>query len=485
MAADTGWTTGDDTRTNEATSNDINGLAGLDTLDMSAVTVGIDLNLVSGAISSAETGIDTVRNVEIFRLGSGNDFLTGSDGNDIVLAGDGADELNGGLGRDILGGGAGDDILRGGTGVANELVGGAGNDVYYSDAAGDSVVESAGEGTDLVNTTRASFVLSANVENLIYAGGNSFVGIGNSGDNVITGGNAADTLAGRDGNDTLVGGGGAANTLIGGLGDDVYTVSAIGDSIVEAVGEGIDTVVTTLGSFRLGANVENLTASASLAFVGFGNALDNVITGGALGDTLTGLDGNDTLRGGTGSANTLIGGNGNDLYVVEAAGDTIVELSAGGTDTVETARAVFTLAAEVENLAFTGNGNNTGIGNAAANAMNGGAGNDLLAGLGGDDILTGGDGYDMFRFSETGNDTITDFVTRVDKILLSNTAFSHTATVDFVLGTAATGTNSAILYDQATGALAFDADGTGAGAAVSIANLGAATILAANDVIFY
>ncbi len=51
-------------------------------------------------------------------------------------------------------------------------------------------------------------------------------------------------------------------------------------------------------SIELIANVENLTYTGVDAdpFVGTGNALNNVITGGDLADTLSGLGGNDTLE---------------------------------------------------------------------------------------------------------------------------------------------------------------------------------------------
>jgi serralysin len=50
-----------------------------------------------------------------------------------------------------------------------------------------------------------------------------------------------------------------------------------------------------------------------------------------------------------------------------------------------------------------------------------------------------------------------------------------------MVGAAATGDDHRIVYDQATGALYFDADGNGAGAAVQFAQLGAGTVLAASD----
>ena len=79
------------------------------------------------------------------------------------------------------------------------------------------------------------------------------------------------------------------DTLIGGAGADTYNVSNAGDVITEAAGGGTDTVRTTLSSYTLGANVENLTFSGAAGnFAGTGNALVNTITGGTGNDTLDG-----------------------------------------------------------------------------------------------------------------------------------------------------------------------------------------------------
>ncbi len=124
----------------------------------------------------------------------------------------------------------------------------------------------------------------------------------------------------------MLDGGGDLDTMIGLGGDDTYIVDDVGDVVVEAVGAGTDGVETLMAALSLEtmANVENLTYTGVDAdqFVGAGNALGNVITGGDLADTLTGLAGADTLDGGLG-ADTMVGGTENDVYIVDETGDVV------------------------------------------------------------------------------------------------------------------------------------------------------------------
>jgi serralysin len=125
-----------------------------------------------------------------------------------------------------------------------------------------------------------------------------------------------------------------------------------------------------------------------------GNDVRNVLTSGA---------GNDTLDGGRG-ADRMVGGNGDDVYKVDNSRDEVVEAAGQGTDTVEVS-SDYSLAANVENLLFTGSAsaflNGNGLDNlidasAAAQrvTVNGGGGNDEILGGGGGDKLTGGNGND-------------------------------------------------------------------------------------------
>jgi Ca2+-binding RTX toxin-like protein len=140
----------------------------------------------------------------------------------------------------------------------------------------------------------------------------------------VVGGTGADTLVGSNGDNVLEGGAGN-DSMSGGLGNDTYFVNAAGDVVTESLDQGTDTVSTSLNSYTLGANVENLVGTRGglllgTTFSGTGNALANLIVGTNGADTLSGGDGNDTLVGGgtnalndlLSAADTLNGGAGND-----------------------------------------------------------------------------------------------------------------------------------------------------------------------------
>ncbi|PPD45290.1 MAG: calcium-binding protein [Methylobacter sp.] len=301
--------------------------------------------------------------------------------------------------------------------------------------------------------------------------------IGNRGDNVLSGWGGDDSLSGGAGNDTLFGNTGT-DKLNGGEGDDTFVVDVTGDMVIEAANEGID-MVKSSASFTLSANVENLALLGIEDINGTGNTLSNDISG---------TSGDNILNGGMG-IDKLKGGLGNDIYVVDLSQDSVLENADSGIDQIQSG-ASYSLPTNVEHLFLTGNaaingiGNTQGnalIGNSAANSLDGGIGFDLLVGGLGNDKLTGGPGMDSFRFnaSPTGNiDTITDFTVNDDTIQLDNAIFAKlasTGTLDsalFVKAAAAIGADDYIIYTPTTGALAYDADGNGAGAKVQIAQLG-------------
>jgi Ca2+-binding RTX toxin-like protein len=98
--------------------------------------------------------------------------------------------------------------------------------------------------------------------------------------------------------------------------------------VTELAGQGTDTVNTSLSSFTLGANVENLTFDnvAGAGVYGYGNDLAN---------TIIGNDNSNLLDGGAG-ADTLTGGGGVDNFVFNAGqanGDVVTDFNGLGAAT--------------------------------------------------------------------------------------------------------------------------------------------------------
>ncbi len=417
----------DNTITGNSLDNTLSGLAGNDTLyggygsdtldggagaDTMAGSTGNDTYRVNEAgdtvVELSGEGSDKVVSdidytlgdyVENLELAQNSTAITGTGNSlDNTISGNSlGNTLSGLTGNDTLYGGAGSDTLDGGTGE-DTMSGGSDNDLYLVDNTGDSIVESADEGTDHVQSS-VNFTLSNNVENLTLMAG-AVQGTGNDLANVIIGNDADNILDGQ----------GGADTMTGGLGNDTYMVNDAADTVVEAVGEGTDTVVTS-SDYTLTADVENLTLTGTASISGIGNDLDNVIIGNSGNNTLIGGAGNDLLQGGAG-ADTMTGGLGDDSYVVDDVADTIIETAGEGTDSVE-ASSDYTLTANMENLTLTGSASVSGtgndldnviVGNSGNNILMGGAGNDLLQGGSGSDYLIGGAGIDTLE-GGSGNDT--------------------------------------------------------------------------------
>ena len=142
--------------------------------------------------------------------------------------------ITGTAGNDLIKGTAGNDTIDGLTG-ADTLVGGAGDDTYLVNVTGQVITETATGGRDTIITSQTGVTLSAYVENLTYTGSSTFKGVGNSLDNMITGGSGNDQLTGGAGNDTLNGGDGN-DKLFGGLGDDVLRGSPGSDTLIGDAG---------------------------------------------------------------------------------------------------------------------------------------------------------------------------------------------------------------------------------------------------------
>jgi len=391
-------------------------------------------------------------------------FINGNNSADVLVGTNEADQISGFAGDDVLFGLAGADLLNGGSG-ADAMAGGSGNDTYFVDQSGDVVAEGLNDGIDrIVSSISLSLTVAGrlDVENLTLSGFNATNGFGNSLDNAIIGNGADNTLSGLGGNDRLFGsagrdvlfggvgddllnGGTGRDVMNGGSGNDTYVIDDRHDVIVE-LGGGIDRVVSSLTVSlslpgRLG--IENLRLTGSDDLNGTGNALSNTIVGNIGDNRIYGLDGNDTLNGLAGN-DRLSGGDGDDRLLGGLGNDLLV----------------------------------------------GGNGNDTLDGQDGADTIFTGGGADRVMFSTplgAGNvDSVVDFAPGTDSFLLSSAVFTGLpagtlAAGAFVIGAAAADADDRIIYNDVSGALSFDADGSNAGAQQQFASLAPGLALTNND----
>ena len=441
-------------------------------------------------VFNANQNRDTVfnRNTVTFLNDLDNNIQGRNDSNDVINAQGGNDLLEGLSGNDLLRGSLGNDTLDGGAGI-NTLDGGAGNDTYIVDTTTDILTENSNAGTDTVQSS-ITYTLGTNLENLTLTGSSSINGTGNRGNNILTGNAASNSISGRDGNDLLSSGDGnneaydySNNYLDGGYGNDTLNGGA-----------GNDTLYGSYGNDDLAAGVDYVYEEPDATFypVSGNNYLDggngnDALTGGVGSDTLYGSLGNDYLAAGVGyiqdygyisdtsGSNYLDGGDGDDTLRGGVGSDTLIGSS--GNDY---------LAARSGSAESTGSdgpyrfsGNNYLGGGSGNDTLIGGLGSDTLYGSSGSDTLNGGNGADSFRFDSPYDmvDTITDFSV-VDDTINVSTAFAYNLTAraaitaaQFRLGAAAADASDRFIYNQNTGALFLDLDGTGDREQVQFATL--------------
>jgi RHS repeat-associated protein len=476
---------------------------------------------------------------DVLRAGAGNDTnlvnfpaaedtfdragLYGGNGNDQLFGEAGIDDLFGEAGNDLLDGGDGDDYLEDSIGV-NQFIGGLGNDLVRINLSGITTAIA----TNYITTTSGTLTggttmkeveafylqtgTGADILNLTATTGNSWV-LSNVGNDTVTTGAGRDRLEGGDGDDILRAGAGNDTGLVsignstssnwwferaglyGGNGNDqLFGEAGIDDLFGEAGNDlldggdgddyledsiGVNQFIGGLGNDLVRMNLSTLTSATTATYA--------TTTGGSLtgGTTMKEVE-----------AFYLQTGTGADILNLTATTGNSWVLSGVGNDTVTTGAGRDRLeGGDGDDILRAGAGNDTGsvsIGNSTSSnwwferaGLYGGNGNDILDGGLGDDYLEGGLGADRFIFdiniafnSTIGVDTIADFVTGTDKIVLDKTTFtaltsaagapilaSEFATInDAVNGATIAGSStSRIIFNRANGDLFYNADGITAG----------------------
>ncbi|MGL5874602.1 MAG: calcium-binding protein, partial [Xenococcaceae cyanobacterium] len=393
-------------------------------------------------------------------------------------------------------------------------------DFYIVDTISDVITENA-QNTDkniediedsdtVISSVDYSLVANSNLENLVLTGNNAINATGNEFANVIKGNSANNNLNGGEGHDALDGGDGIDN-LAGGNGDDVYIVDTTTDTITENDNEGMDTVASSATyTLATSPNLENITLTGNAPINATGNYVHNQLEGNSGNNILNGGGGRDYLVGGEG-VDTLIGGVDDDFYIVDNINDLIIEKINEGIDFV-TSVVSYTLSDNTENLGLEERGNIRGIGNSLNNNIVGNRGNNILDGKAGDDTINsnsgndtiaGGKGGDRFIYKNDDTDraldldTITDFTSGIDRIVLSKnifTALKSLAGDDFsersefavVADDRAVATSKAfIVYSVASKHLFYNQNGSspGLGSGKQFVILNGVTSLSAKDFI--
>jgi Ca2+-binding RTX toxin-like protein len=395
-----------------------------------------------------------------------------------------------------------------GAGGDDTLLGGDGYDTFlFSGNHGHDVVDGGGHDDTIsfLNDAASAVVINLRTGTATDAGGTvSFTDIENA-----SGGDFDDRIVGNDGvthtstsgTSTWIGG----HTLLGGGGDDTVLGGDAGD---ELWGDA-------------GSDVTGGDDSVS------GGGGDDTISGGGGNDWLGGGDGNDTLSD-TGGDDTMVGGAGDDAldfgFFESTYGHDLMN-GGGGIDTVSamwSARSAITL--DLGAGTMTGGGD-FGAGEATLSGierfisgqyddhlrgkagadLNGGGGNDTLTSVGGgtlngdwgNDRLVGSSGVDHFLFSVNPNEFTADIVTRFrhasDEIVFDDGAYFAIGSTGalangdarFYAAAGATSGHDAddrFVYDTTTGALYYDSDGSGSGAAEAVATLKGHPALSAGDI---
>ena len=383
---------------NGATFNGtINGGVGTDTLDYSAYTATVTVNIAAGTA----TGTNGISNIEVITGGSGLNTITGDSGNNVLYAG---------TSNDILIGGGGDDtyIFRDGWG----------NDIIIDSSGNDTLDFSAVTNVTgtITFTFGASSITAASGGNLVTVNGvENFVG-GNFGNHFVIqdGVMVIGNVSGGAGNDTLDLSSYATprNVTLTSLG----TVDGFNGTEASIGGE-FKNINTLIGSALVGDTLTGLNASTTWNI----NAISHSLS--ALSHSLTfsnfellnGGSGNDTFNL-SGAQTFALNGNAGDDNFVFANNATLNGNINGGANTDTLDYSAYTTAVTVDlstQIAHAVTGAVNGIENVNGGAGNdditGDAGNNVLNGNGGNDTLIGGTGDDTYIFTSVwGTDMIVE-----------------------------------------------------------------------------
>ncbi|HBH53449.1 MAG TPA: hemolysin, partial [Planctomycetaceae bacterium] len=279
-----------------------------------AQVVNANLSLVLGLATAFENAIG----------GGGSDVLTGTTLANVLTGGAGNDTLVGLAGNDTLAGGLGDDSY-----------------VFAANAAlgTDSVVETAGEGLDLIDLSTTTVavtvnlgltttqVVNANLSLTLSAGDAIEMLIGSSQADTLTGNALANVIFGGAGNDSITGLGGR-DLLFGGTGNDNLNGGDDEDIVIG----GLTTYFSESTKVIDRTAIKAIWDEWTRLDLTYASRITNLKNGGGLNgssklNSLTVLTDSSTML------DTLAGGLGLDWFW-QFTGDVVNDLNNGGTETL-------------------------------------------------------------------------------------------------------------------------------------------------------
>ena len=423
----------------------------------------------------------------------GWDLLIGAAGDDLLVGGAGDDVIEAGVGIDTVDAGDGDDEVTLANLGRDRIDLGAGNDVlaldpsdYEYDARQVGGLYEGGDGYDLLDfedllpfrvpvsgvafdgtslTVDGRVVATVSGFEAVYIEGSRLQGL--SGDDTLSGSDAADRLVGLGGDDRIYGGAGR-NVIIAGAGDDdvSFTLDASRDLLKGGAGtdeldfDGDEQAVVMTGDLSSGVVITVGGVEAAYA-TGFeklemrGSSESDQIIGGS-GDDYIGVGaGRDVVRTFGGDDRIFVDldnradridlGAGTDVATIRSSSDAAVTMTRDERAvTVTLGDRTSAVIAGAENFVITtGAGDDRLIGGDATDALSAGGGRNNLSGGGGDDVIAialdgemdradGGSGHDRLIVAmerDFGEDFEAPLVTEV----LADGRFRLTVGGDVVL----------------------------------------------------
>ena len=266
------------------------------------------------------------------------------------------------------------------------VVGGVGDDSIHNNKESSSVSINSGAGDDSISNLGANVTINSGTgdDAIDNNGSNVSIDAGDGNDDIYnyTWEGLPVIINGNTGDDTIDNN--ASNSsIIGGAGDDSISLDGYNNQIFYNVGDGFDTI-------------EGLTSNDTINIFGATYTRSTINN-----DVLVEVDDGSILLKGATSLSSV--------NIVEQKNITIDD----------TATSPMTLDAVTETVDASERTTKIQItGNDLDNSIVGGKGNDTLNGAGGNDTLTGGNGKNTF-IHDSGNDIITDYKDKKDKINLS------------------------------------------------------------------